>query len=219
MTAAPRILLRHATHIGSGRPAAAAAFAGALSRALLEPPDASLRAALVAVWRDAAEWDELFAPASRLACAAEAADLDASRKEHARLFLGPNPAPCLPYESVWTEVPPLLMGRSHRDALGLYRKAGFAPRGTDPADHVGVQMGFIALLASRIAAGLDERATLEVFWARHVENWIPSFGERVARNAQCPFYRTLGAVLAEVTRWPTPAEKMTAAPVGPKEER
>lgn len=218
MTAAPRILLRHATEIGSGRPAAAAAFAGALSRALLEPPDASLRAALLAVWREAAEWGELAAPASRLACAAEAASLEASRREHARLFVGPNPAPCLPYESVWTEVPPLLMGRSHHDALRLYRQAGFEPRGADPCDHAGVELGFIALLASRIAAGTDERASLEVFWARHVENWIPAFGERIAQNAQCPFYSTLGIVLAEVTRWPATPE-LNAPLVGAMEER
>lgn len=202
MTPACRILLRYGGEIGSGRAAAAAAFAGALSRLLLDPLDQVLAAELSAVLRGAANHEELSAPASRLACVVDTADADACRREYARLFIGPNPAPCLPFESIWTEIPPLLMGRSHRDALRFYRSAGFEPRGpSGPSDHAGVELGFVALIASRIAGGAGEGSLLESFWAHHIERWISVFGDRVAREARLTVYRTLGEVISDVTRW------------------
>ncbi len=105
-------------------------------------------------------------------------------REHTRLFLSPEGAPCPPWQSAQGPEP-VIMGATHHSALEWYRSAGLEPVGaSEPADHAGLLLSFYAKL-------LEDGAEAEVlarFREEHLA-WIPPFCERVEAAAALPFYR------------------------------
>ena len=105
-------------------------------------------------------------------------------REHTRLFLSPEGAPCPPWQSVQGEEGTLL-GEAHHSALRWYREAGLEPVAeSEPADHAGLLLSFYAKM-------VEEEAESEVL-ARYREEhlaWIPEFCERLEAAARLPFYR------------------------------
>jgi TorA maturation chaperone TorD len=115
-------------------------------------------------------------------------DPDELRKDYIRLFLSPSGARCLPWQSAHSE-PPELMGPPHASALAWYRSAGFEPQArNDPADHVGLLLLFGARI---LQTGSGRFAD---FRREHLA-WTAAFCAAVQSNANCQFYRELGAWL------------------------
>jgi len=189
-------LLTHATASAvSGKPLAAARLAELLARLFRDAPDAALVDAIQSF--DTAPLEPALAEAvHRLAAAAVLSDLEACRREHARLFHDPRGAVVLPWESTWTDNPPRLMGRSHLDVLRFFEEAGFRPRlDNEPADGIVLELGFVALLIQR-----RETDRLDEFWRAHVTPWMPRLARRLREAARVPLYAAVADLLDTAIR-------------------
>lgn len=123
--------------------------------------------------------------------------------EYERLFVGPGPVPCPPYESFWREDVPIdirrsLMGPCTADLGQLYGRLGLelAPASGEMPDHVAVELEAFAY-----ALGTEEAVPVAVsLWSDHLRRWLPRLCRAVAHEAEVAFYRDL----AELTlAWST----------------
>jgi TorA maturation chaperone TorD len=89
------------------------------------------------------------------------------------------------------------MGPRHESVLGYFRRAGVEPVrfGSESADHVGLEIAFLGLLAERMCAGEDLSGSFAAFWVDHVAPWMPAFASRLAGEARVPLYRAVGQLL------------------------
>lgn len=143
-----------------------------------------------------------------LARAASSTELLAARVEYTRLFHHPQGAICPPWECVARDGAPHLMGPRHLDVVGFFRRAGVEPlRGeSESADHIGLELAFLSLLASRIAAGDDRSALFEEFWSSHVATWMPAFAQRLSGASKHELYKAAGALLLAAVGTPAGTE-------------
>lgn len=120
------------------------------------------------------------------------ADATALEVEYVRLFLHPAGAACPPWQSVHSEEPSL-MGESHRQALGWYRRMSLAPPSeSEPADHAGLLLAFYALLLDS-----GDEGDIQEFAASHLA-WMAGFGSKLQDQARHPFYRLLGVLIGQL---------------------
>ncbi|MFA6958320.1 MAG: molecular chaperone TorD family protein [Thermoanaerobaculia bacterium] len=134
-----------------------------------------------------------------LARAAGSTDLLAARVEYTRLFHHPQGAICPPWECVARDRAPHLMGPRHHDVVAFFRRAGVEPlRGeSESADHIGLELAFLSLLASRIAAGDDRSALFAEFWSSHVTSWMPAIARRIIEESRIELHFATGRLLLE----------------------
>ena len=114
--------------------------------------------------------------------------------EHERLFVGPGPVPCPPYESFWREDVPIdirrsLMGPCTAELRQLYAVLGLemAPAPGEMPDHVAVELEALAYAISLPAA----RAQARALFADHLRRWLPRLCRAVAHETESDFYRDL----------------------------
>jgi TorA maturation chaperone TorD len=140
-----------------------------------------------------------------LARTASSTDLLTARVEYTRLFHHPQGAICPPWECVARDRAPHLMGPRHHDVVAFFRRAGVEPlrSESESADHIGLELAFLSLLASRIAAGDDQSALFVEFWSSHVASWMPELGQRLASESRLELFTAAGELLlAAVTSRP-----------------
>lgn len=112
-----------------------------------------------------------------------------------------------PTESVYAS-PEQTTVSDARDAVkALYRASGLVVDGSALAeDHIAIELSYMRLLAERILARAqanDEEgyeaavAASLAFLSDHLGKWAPYFAGRVQKGARTPFYRGLGAFLAD----------------------
>jgi TorA maturation chaperone TorD len=110
--------------------------------------------------------------------------LQALQAEYVRLFINALPeVPCPPYGSVYLEG--TLMGESTVRLRHLYARYGCET--DEMADHIAVELEFLALLAALSADGPvpeDYRFVLD-----HLQRWTPAFLAKVEENDRLGFYR------------------------------
>jgi putative dimethyl sulfoxide reductase chaperone len=135
-------------------------------------------------------------------CVPEALDV-----ERTRLLAGLNRthgAPP-PYESVLRENK--LPGEATIAVTAAYAEAGFEPPVPEagPADHLGAELRFLALLCHRELEAWrgGERATAAAWVEReraflddHVLQWVPQHCERLLALAEAPYHRAMLALIA-----------------------
>lgn len=125
------------------------------------------------------------------------------RRAYTRLFVAPRPR-LYPYESMYRDEPPRVMGEHTREVARWYRDAGFAVPAEwhDLPDHIALELGFMAALAeteaaewergeARAARALAERE--RGFVEAHLLPWVPAFSSAVLQAAP-------GANLREAAR-------------------
>ncbi len=122
-------------------------------------------------------------------------------EEYERLFVGPGPVPCPPYESYWREdVPSLLrgalMGPCTAELVVLYATLGLQVRrsAAELPDHVAVELEALSVAESR-PDGAEVAAELV---AGHLGVWLPVFCQAVLDAATHPHYRSLART---TSRW------------------
>ncbi len=115
--------------------------------------------------------------------------------EFERLFVGPGPVPCPPYESFWREDAPILlrsafMGPSTIGLVNLYHRLGLRmpDRATELPDHVAVEFEALAVAAE---AGREDIAADLV--EEHLGRWLRQFCDAVAEETFLDYYRDLAA--------------------------
>lgn len=192
-------LVRWVESTGAGGfPEEASRVFGTLALALLSDPTEESLSALRGCASTPAP-GRLGLAMTELGRAAASTELLAARVEYTRLFHHPQGAICPPWECVARDRAPHLMGPRHLDVVGFFRRAGVEPRRGDSesADHIGLELAFLSLLASRIAAGDDQCALFEEFWSSHVETWMPAFARRLASESKLDLYVASGKLLLE----------------------
>lgn len=115
-------------------------------------------------------------------------------REFERLFVGPGPVPCPPYESYWRPdaTGPLrgtLMGPCVTDLLALYRALGLQVRraAAELPDHVAVELEALSVAAGE--AGHPE--VLARLYGDHLSVWLPRFCDAVMTETVEDYYRSL----------------------------
>lgn len=126
--------------------------------------------------------------------------------EYERLFVGPGPVPCPPYESFWREDVPIdirrsLMGPCTADLKGLYGELGIglSPESRELPDHIAVELEALAYALSSGAGRVANALFLD-----HLRRWLPRFCRAVAHEAESAFYRDLAL---RTLRWTTPIQR------------
>ena len=114
--------------------------------------------------------------------------------EFERLFVGPGPVPCPPYESYWRDDAPFLlrgslMGPCTAALVDLYARVGMqlAPACAELPDHVAVELEALAV-ALADPSGRDVAAAL---LGEHLASWLPAFCSAVERETVEEHYRSL----------------------------
>lgn len=181
---------------------------------LFELPDAflvdegvlgKLHAALAAVNEEAAEH------AARIAAAFDAEGLERVRRDHIKLFVGPEQLLAPPYGSVYLDGRREILSPSTIDAARLYRLAGMqkAPELKEPPDHVRVELDFMhraierTLDAVRAEAWDDAERLIEVqivMLQNHLARWVTPFAKVVRTGAATAFYRHAADALEAFVR-------------------
>ncbi|PWC35232.1 molecular chaperone TorD family protein [Azospirillum sp. TSO22-1] len=111
---------------------------------------------------------------------------------YARLFLGAGgPAAVSPYESVHTSPQHRLFQQATTDMERLLAEHGLSVAGApEPADHIAVELEFLALLAASGAAALERRLLDE-----HLLRWAPAFCAACIERDPGGYYAAAARVL------------------------
>lgn len=181
---------------------------------LFEPPAAflhdervleALQAALAAVNPKAAE------SAAGLVTALETEGLERVRREHMRLFVGPEQLLAPPYGSVYLDQQRELMGPSTMEVVRLYGQAGLqqAEGLKDAPDHIRVELDVMHLVIERtldaVHAADWERAERLVrvqaaLLQHHLSRWVTPFAKMIRTGAAGAYHRHLADLLEAVIK-------------------
>lgn len=165
----------------------------------------TLHVALEAVNPAAAE----HAAALRLALAEEG--LERVRRDHMRLFVGPEQLLAPPYGSVYLDAQRELLGPSTKAVERLYAEAGLRPADDlkDAPDHVRVELDVMHLAVERtldaMHAGDWARAETLVrvqatLLQHHLSRWVTPFATLIRTGAGTAFYRRVAELLEAVVK-------------------
>jgi TorA maturation chaperone TorD len=123
--------------------------------------------------------------------------------EFTRLFIGPYKLPCPPWESVYTSPKRLMMQDAYENVVQLFHREGLALGSPDfMADHIGVEINFLALLLRRADGEPERRAhysgAAKTFAEEHLQTWVPAFTRDLEEAATYPFYKELARATREL---------------------
>ncbi len=140
------------------------------------------------------------------------AAFDGLAADYTRLFMGPGKLLAPPWESVFFNDERLLFQEQTLQLRAWYARFGLAAdrSGQEPDDHIGLELAFLAHLASlglaALEAGDDERlaqtlTAQRAFLDAHLLKWAPAWCLQVQTNAKTAFYQaaaqlTSGALAA-----------------------
>ncbi len=119
--------------------------------------------------------------------------------EYERLFVGPGPVPCSPYESFWRLDVPLdirgsLMGPCTVELRRLYGELGLEvrPSSGELPDHLAIEL---EALTFAVSEGRGDVARALYF--DHLRTWLPRLCRAVLHQAEHPFYLELASATLE----------------------
>ncbi len=143
-----------------------------------------------------------------LACRREDVLLEELAVEYTHLFLGPG-RHVRPYAATYLDgAGASLCGPATVWARDFMEHAGFAPtpEHRDLADHVSVELEFMARMTAREAVATEAgdaaaiaacRGIQKAFLEDHLGRWLPSFCGQVVERAQLSFYRDLARLTGD----------------------
>lgn len=125
------------------------------------------------------------------------------RDDYTRLFVGPHQLLAAPWESVYSNKDRAVFQRETVSVRNWYLRFDLvlASAHNEPADHIGLQFGFLAHLAEltlSAAALTDGREVTRLidaqrgFLSQHMLAWAPRWADDVVAGARTDFYRGLG---------------------------
>ncbi|WP_372841673.1 molecular chaperone [Phaeovulum sp.] len=134
--------------------------------------------------------------------------------DYARLFLGAGSRGITvqPYESYHTNPRGALFQEATGAMEALLREYGLAASGTkEPADHVAVELEFLAQLTADLAEGGEPRAAVlrDKLLREHVLVWVPGFCNACIERDRQGFYAAAARLLQSLLRAET--ERLASA--------
>lgn len=140
---------------------------------------------------------------------------DEVRADYTRLFIGVDRVLAAPWESVYFNDERLLFQEQTQQVRQWYLRYGVEPEHsrTEPDDHIGLELAFLAHLAQRGLQALEQgdpaafeasMAAQRGFLAEHLLKWAAAWCGLVLEHARTDFYRGVGlltrGVLTELAR-------------------
>lgn len=122
----------------------------------------------------------------------------AIRRDYTALFVGPRKKLAPPWESVYRSPERLVMQEPEREVVRAYasERVGFEGMGGHrPADHIALELQFVAILLERSFHRRGARASLRRFFDQHLLQWVPALAADIRREARTDFFRGLGHAL------------------------
>ncbi len=123
-------------------------------------------------------------------------------EEYARLFVVPAGGAwghviVPPWEDCWTGRERRVMGERSHAAMRAYAAAGvgFEAMGEKPADHVGLELCFIATLLNEELDGARDGAARRAFGREHLEHFLPQIGKALSQASTSEFWKSFGSAL------------------------
>lgn len=120
------------------------------------------------------------------------------REEYQRLFIGPGHLPAPPWESVYRTKEKLLFGDPEWTVRQFYHTFGLEVNMAEPADHLALELSFMARLCMPTRKNLrtisDLLAKQQKFLEDHLTQWVPDWANDVHSNAQTQFWRGLAGM-------------------------
>lgn len=135
--------------------------------------------------------------------ALEREDADALAAEYTRLMVANadrgarSPLPVPPWEDCYTGEGRKVLGARSRAALQAYAAAalGFEGMKEQPADHVGLELCFVAALLDEEEKGERDASVREAFVSEHLTSFSPALGRTLADATRTSFWRETGRAL------------------------
>ena len=133
------------------------------------------------------------------------------RNDYNRLFVGPAKLLAAPWESVYMDRERVLFQPVTLAVRNSYERFGVARAGefNEPEDHVGLELSFIAHLAS-LALAAHRRGDAETFETlvkardefvhNHPRRWVPNWQRDVEKHADTDFYRGVARLARGVVK-------------------
>lgn len=118
--------------------------------------------------------------------------------DYSKIFLGIGKrAECAsPYESVYTSHNGVMMQEAFEQVQQIYGENGFMLNKSIPvpADHIYIELKFMAALCEKAVAGEDNYDVQEAFSKKHLLNWVPRFCDDAGRIADTDYYKAVAAI-------------------------
>lgn len=141
------------------------------------------------------------------ACRGEISDhvFDSLQADYNDLFVGPGPVLAPPWESVYFNEARMIFQKETLDVRQWYRQFGLeaAKIYKEPDDHIGLELAFLAHLASLGATALEHQDESQIsrlleaqrdFLVAHPVRWVSIWRELVEEHARTDFYRGVALV-------------------------
>ena len=97
-------------------------------------------------------------------------ELEDSRWEYTRLFIGPYKFSCPPWESVYTSSKMLLMQEACDGVKSSYSEIGLIVNNPDlMPDHIGIELNFLALLYGKMESNPKNKPAT---WPSQKDSWM-----------------------------------------------
>jgi len=131
-------------------------------------------------------------------------DPDALAAEYTRLMVANadrgarSPLPVPPWEDCYTGDGRKVLGPRSQAALRAYAAAalGFEGMKEQPADHVGLELCFVAALLDEEEKGARDATTRAAFVNEHLRAFSPALGRTLTDAARTTFWREAGRAIA-----------------------
>lgn len=113
--------------------------------------------------------------------------------DYQRLFVGPDHILAPLWESVYQTKDKLIFGESELVVRGFYNSLGLEVKNTEPADHLALELSFMARLCSMTKYNhsqqvIEALTKQQSFLKDHLLKWIPLWTNDVNENAQTKFW-------------------------------
>jgi TorA maturation chaperone TorD len=118
--------------------------------------------------------------------------------DYQRLFIGPNQLLAPPWESVYTMKERLLFGEPELTVRQIYQSVGLAVSTKEPADHLLLELAFMARLCTMANENLPQPAKFlhkqQCFLRDHLLQWSAAWTADVIGNTQSEFWAGLAMI-------------------------
>lgn len=115
--------------------------------------------------------------------------------DYQRLFIGPEKLLAPPWASVYLTKEKLLFGEPERVVRKFYQSVRLAVSKAEPADHIALELAFMARLCTSAQIEAVALKTQRSFLETHLLHWIAAWKSDVVCSAQTDFW----PLLTEIT--------------------
>lgn len=115
--------------------------------------------------------------------------------DYRQLFTGPDHLLAPPWESVYLTKEKLLFGEPELAVRNFYHSAGLQVGKSEPADHLALELSFMARLCALAQANPEAiLVKQQLFLNHHLLQWVPDWAADVTGNAQTAFWPGLAVI-------------------------